>query len=83
VNSNRAAISARRDAYEGFFRQVVDDGVRSGEFAPADPKMAAMLVLSAVNWLPQWYKPSGPLTADQAALRFSELILRGLAPRTF
>src|SRR5437867_4142503 len=52
----RNAIAARRDRYEGLYRHVVEEGIHSGEFAPADPKMAALLVLSAVNWMPQWYK---------------------------
>ena len=43
--------------------------------------MAALLVLSTVNWLPQWYKSSGPLSPPQVADRFSELVLRGLEPR--
>ncbi|HET6262791.1 MAG TPA: hypothetical protein VFG99_11225 [Chloroflexia bacterium] len=40
--------------------------------------MAALMVLSIMNWLPQWYNPSGPLSAEEIADRFSELILRGL-----
>ena len=74
----RNAIAARRDRYEGLYRHVVEEGIHSGEFAPADPKMAALLVLSAVNWMPQWYKPSGPLSPTEVADGFSELILNGL-----
>ena len=74
----RNAIAARRDRYEGLYRHVVEEGIRSSEFAPADPKMAALLVLSAVNWMPQWYKPSGPLSPTEVADMFSELILKGL-----
>lgn len=77
----RVETAALRDRYERLYRRVIDEGVRSGEFAPADPKMAAMLVLSAVNWMPQWYKPSGTLSPVEIADRFSELVLRGLRPR--
>jgi AcrR family transcriptional regulator len=77
----RGLIAERRDRYESIYRQVVDEGIQSGEFAPADPKMAALLVLSAVNWMPQWYKPSGPLSYIEVADTFSNLILRGLGPR--
>ena len=76
-----AAVAGRRDRYERLYRQVVDEGIKSGDFAPSDPKMAAVLVLSVVNWIPQWYKPSGRLSPDDVADSFSDLILRGLQPR--
>ncbi len=75
---HRAEIAGLRDRYESLYRHVIEEGISSGEFAPADPKMAAMLVLSAVNWMPQWYKPSGPLSPVEIADRFSELVLGGL-----
>src|SRR5262245_44773656 len=80
-DERRAAISERRDRYEHLYRQVIEEGISSGDFGSADPKMAAMLVLSAVNWMPQWYNPSGPLSAEEVADRFSTLILEGLRPR--
>jgi len=77
----RQAVQGRRDRYENLYRHVIEEGVQSGVFAHADPKMAAVLILSTVNWLPQWYNPSGPLSPEEVADRFSELILRGLEPR--
>ena len=78
----REAIAGRRDRYENLYRRVIEEGVQSGAFAAhTDPKMAALLVLSTVNWLPQWYKSSGPLSPPEVADRFSELVLRGLEPR--
>ena len=80
-DERRTAIAAQRDRYEHLYRQVIEDGILLGDFAETDPKMAATLVLSAVNWLPQWYKPSGPLTPVQVADSFSGLVLSGLQPR--
>jgi TetR/AcrR family transcriptional regulator, cholesterol catabolism regulator len=74
----RAAVAKRRDRYEHLYRQVIEEGIHSGAFAECDPKMAALLVLSVVNWLPQWYKPSGPLSPAEVADKFSDLILSGL-----
>jgi AcrR family transcriptional regulator len=78
--ARRDSVAARRDRYEGYYRRVIEEGIECGEFAPTDPKMAALMVLSIMNWLPQWYNPSGPLSAEEIADRFSELILRGLEP---
>jgi AcrR family transcriptional regulator len=77
----RRNIAQRRNRYESLYRRVVEDGIASGEFAPTDPKMATLLVLSAVNWMPQWYNPAGPLSPAEVADSFSELVLRGLEPR--
>ena len=77
--ARRSAVAERRDRYEHLYRRVIEEGIQSGAFAECDPKMAALLVLSAVNWLPQWYKPSGPLSPAEVADEFSDLILSGLA----
>lgn len=74
----RASVVERRRRYEGLYRQVVEQGIEEGDFAPIDPKMATLLVLSAVNWMPQWYNPSGPLAPEEIADGFFELVLKGL-----
>jgi AcrR family transcriptional regulator len=76
----RQSILERRKRYEALYRRVIEEGVRSGHFSPAaDPKMGALLVLSAVNWMPQWYRPDGPLSPVEVADAFTELILKGLS----
>jgi AcrR family transcriptional regulator len=77
----RTVITSYRDTYESHYRHVIEEGIRSGDFARTDPKMAATLVLSSLNWMPQWYNPSGVLSAEEVADTFIELILRGLEPR--
>ncbi len=78
-SDRRAAVAAMRNRYESLYRQVVEEGIISGDFAPADPKMAALLALSAVNWMPQWYSPNGLLSPHEVADTFVEMILKGLA----
>lgn len=80
-DERKRLVGEMRDRYEGFFRRVVEEGMSTGEFAPGDPKMATMIVLSAVNWMPQWYNPEGPLSPHEVAGTFADLILRGLEPR--
>jgi AcrR family transcriptional regulator len=74
----RASVTARRRRYEGFYRQVIEQGIESGDFAPIDPKMATLMVLSAVNWMPQWYNPSGSLSPEEIADKFCDLVLLGI-----
>lgn len=75
----RADIEAKRDRYEELLRGIIDDGITAGEFrADADVRFAVLLVLSAGNWVYEWYRPSGELGPTEIADRFSDLIVRGL-----
>jgi AcrR family transcriptional regulator len=77
----KAQVAARRKAYEAQIAGIIRDGVARGEFAAVDERMARLLVLSAVNWLYEWYDPTGPYSPAEVAERYCELILAGLRPR--
>jgi AcrR family transcriptional regulator len=74
----REAVLARRDAYERRFRELVADGIASGEFQLTDPALAATAILSALNGIPAWYRPGGRLSAERVADQFVDLVLRML-----
>lgn len=79
AHERRILVSEQRDFYEGLYRRVIEEGVCSGDFnEETDPKMAALLVLSSVNWIPQWYHRGGPLSPQQVADNFTQTILTGL-----
>jgi AcrR family transcriptional regulator len=79
----RAIIEDKRDRYEEMIRAILGDGVARGEFrTDADVRFAGLLVLSAGNWVYEWYRPGGPLGPNEIAEKFSELIVRGLEART-
>jgi len=77
--ARRQQVAARRDAYEALFRSVIAEGVESCEFAPADPRLTAMALLSALNGIASWYRPDGELTAEDIADRHADLFLRALS----
>jgi AcrR family transcriptional regulator len=77
----RAVVLRHRDEYEGYIRQIIRDGITSGEFATADERLAGLHILSLLNWTYQWYKPGGALTAEDVADRFYEMAMCGLEPR--
>jgi len=74
----RAQIAARRDDYEGLFRRAISEGVASGEFGRVDPRLTAMVILSALNGIATWYRPEGNLTPAAIADRHADLFLRSL-----
>jgi len=75
----RAAILARRDAYERRFRELISAGMATGEFRMTDPALAAMLVLGALNSIATWYDPDGRLPADRIVDLAAESVVRTVA----
>ena len=75
------SIVAKRDLYEDMVAGVVADGVRQGAFADWQPKLATRGLLAMANWGYTWFKPGGPLTPDEVADFFSQMILKGLEKR--
>jgi TetR/AcrR family transcriptional regulator, cholesterol catabolism regulator len=74
----RAAISRRRDVYEGRFRRVITDGIATGELVLTDPAAAAAFILTALNGLATWYRPHGRLSQDRIADHYADLAVRAL-----
>ncbi len=70
----------RRDAYEQRWRDLIQTGVGEGHFGCTDVDMAARLCLSTCNWVYQWFRPDGELTADTVAEQIAGLLLDGLRP---
>jgi AcrR family transcriptional regulator len=78
----REAIARARHAHEGYFRQVIAEGVAAGELTVRDPKLAAVFILSAMNDLAHWYRADGPLGPEEIAGHYAELLLNGLRRAT-
>jgi AcrR family transcriptional regulator len=74
----REAIARQRRAYEGLFRDAIDEGMARGDFAVRDPKFATLLPLSLGNWLYEWYRTDGALSPRQIADEFNYLVERAL-----
>lgn len=67
-----------RDRFESLWRDVLDDGIRSGLFHCADTGLAVRALMGILNWTLTWYRPDGELTNDQIADQYSSLLLNGL-----
>lgn len=78
---HRQAHIARRDRFEGLWRDLLCDGVEQGAFAPMDESVVAFALLGVQNWLITWYRPDGRLSTDAFADAFTDLFLDGLRPR--
>lgn len=79
-SEHRAQVVERRDAFDRGIRQIIQGGIDSGTFGQVDPKLMAFAILGAVNWIPRWYSPEGPLSSQHIADRFADVLIRGLRP---
>jgi AcrR family transcriptional regulator len=77
--AHRRQAIARRDEFDQGVRRVIQQGVDWGIFSPhIEPKLVAFAVLGAVNWIPRWYKPTGPASSQQIADQFADYLVDGL-----
>lgn len=78
----RAEVIAERDRYERGLRDIVQQGVRSGEFRTLDPKLATFAILGAINWVVRWYRPppDGAVGAAELGAHFADHLVEGLTP---
>jgi AcrR family transcriptional regulator len=73
-------VALKRDKYEHLFRDILEEGVASGEFRRVDPRLAGFMILAACNWLYNWYNPTGAYRPEDIANAFSDIMLHGLLP---
>lgn len=75
----RAVIKARREEYEQLIVDVLEAGMRSGQFATGTPaKVVAYGIIGMCAWAIYWFDPAGSLTAAQVGDHYAKLILAGL-----
>ena len=67
-----------RDEFEHGVREIITEGIGSGEFMKQDARLAGFAILGAINWIPKWYRPEGGLSAREVAVTYADMFLRML-----
>ena len=75
----RQRFLALRDQYESRLRDLLRLGRETGEFAIEDEKFAALTILAALNWLPNWYRPEGELSPEAIGNQLANNLLSGIS----
>ena len=76
----RRTIVEERDLYENSLRDLIRVGQAERIVCPdIDPKLAAITVLGMMNWIYQWYRPSGEHSAADIADSYADFVVAGLA----
>jgi len=74
----RQVLPIRRD-YADWWRRLLEHGRREGAIRKdADLKLVRMLLLGAINWASEWYKPERGAVAP-IARECARLVLQGIA----
>lgn len=76
---DRQTIIARRDESDAQLVGFIEEGIRDGSIRTVNPKMVLFTTMGAVNSIPTWYLPTGPLKPEQIADEMIDIIARGLA----
>ncbi len=75
---HRVLIEKSRDTYLGHFEKVLARGMGEGVFRRGDPRLMALFILGAINWVHTWYKPEGKLSAPEIGDLFADYVINGL-----
>ncbi len=83
ADADRERITQIRDTYEAFWDGLLHRAAGAGVLAPTcDLRMLRLLLLGAVNWSAQWYRPDGERTPEQVAEAFVTLAVDGCRGRS-
>jgi AcrR family transcriptional regulator len=80
-------VFALRQKYEGYFEDVIAEGVTSGVFREVNPNLMAKAGLGSLNWISVWYRPPSPgsrarPSTNEIAVEFAQFVVNGLrAPK--
>jgi AcrR family transcriptional regulator len=77
---NRAAVVTGRREIDGMLRAILREGHEDRSFDCPDPKVTAMFVFGAMNWIPHWFHREGQISIDDLSARLVAFVDRALPP---
>lgn len=77
--ADRRKVVAMRDSYEAAYRSAIERAEEEGSLIPGiDAGMTAIFILSVLNALIRWYRPSGKRRPDAIAMQMWAFIAGGI-----
>jgi AcrR family transcriptional regulator len=77
---NQGTVIEGRRRIDQMLRDILDDGVKDGTLDCPDPKMTAMFVFGAMNWIPRWYHQDGAMSVEELTRRLDDVVMRAIDP---
>lgn len=73
---HRDQVVALRSTYENGFRELIEKGMRDGQFRAGSPKLASYAVLDMGMGISVWYRESGEVSEDELVYTYADHALR-------
>ena len=77
----RTEVRAYKKKVDRRLRSFIQEGIDDGSITPCDTKIAAFSIAGALNWICMWYEPEGPLSPEEIATQFAQILTQGLVAR--
>lgn len=75
----RDNVTTMRNQVDRIFTGIIERGAASGVFRKdVDPKLVAFGLIGMYAWVINWWRPGGPLSLEEVADQYVEIILGGL-----
>ncbi len=78
-DATRANVRRAKRKYDTAFRSYITRGIADGSIVACDPKLATLAIAGSLNWIGQWYRPDGELSAASIADEFALRLTEGLS----
>jgi AcrR family transcriptional regulator len=76
-DDQRDALRRQDRTYHHQLRRLIEEAVAAGEMSADEPGVTALMIIGAMNWTIQWYRPDGRLNGQQ----LGELIADTFIPK--
>lgn len=73
-----AAIKEKREEFERILVQIIQDGVRGGEFVQFNARIVTFLAVGVVTWSYRWFNPHGPMSIDEITEMTMSVLMTGI-----
>ncbi|MFC4765986.1 TetR/AcrR family transcriptional regulator [Effusibacillus consociatus] len=75
---HHTVIKNETDRYLSLWAQIIDEGVKAGEFKPGNSRLIALAILGSCNWVYRWYQEGGKLTPEEIGSYFAHIFIDGI-----
>lgn len=79
LNEHSERIRQFQRRLDAIVRSLVLEGVADGTLRPVNPGMVSAMLFGSLNWVPHWYRESGPYSIDEIATIFCDFLFHGIA----
>jgi AcrR family transcriptional regulator len=59
-------------------RSLIKEGIKDGSVRDCHPGLFSALLFGGLNWVPRWHRHDGPLSVEQVADAFVDILVNGV-----